>query len=444
MGAAEDIIAETVLATYDSLSPKYKPAKPTGEFFQWVPLSGIVAIKDDGSKPICLALGSGMKCLPVDQVAEAKGSVLHDWHAEVVALRAFNHLMLHECLELATSPSKLSSLVRQREADEISERDGPQLFAIRHGLQLHMYSSEAPCGDASMELLMEAQADPTPWPIDSLHPATKKLSGQLRGRESFAELGIVRRKPGADLAGRIMKCLEADLFIARADSPQTLSKSCSDKLALKQCTSLLSSCTSMLVHPANAYLTSLVLPQSQHVEQACDRSFGPNGRMKPITNQEWPGGYAFRPFNVRTTKQEFIYSRRNKPVTSQELRTSNLAAVYNARLQEALVVGRLQGRRKVDPKAASAICSTRMWKTALQVLAALGMPKLLQQMTGSSDIRGWKESAIFTDRQRVKSMVRSRALCNWIRNDGDCFEIVFPLATEPRLSASPPVKNAMA
>ncbi|KAL9005265.1 MAG: hypothetical protein Q9188_001933 [Gyalolechia gomerana] len=367
-----------------------------------------------------------MKCLPVDQVAEAKGSVLHDWHAEVVALRAFNHLLLHECLELVTSPSKTSSVIREREPSEISEREGLQPFSIRHGLQLHMYTSEAPCGDASMELLMEAQADPTPWPVDLLHSATKKLPGLLRGRESFAELGIVRRKPGADLAVYIKGYLEADVFIARADSPQTLSKSCSDKLALKQCTSLLSSCTSMLVQPANAYLTSLILPQSQHVEQACDRSFGPNGRMKPIVNQKWPGGYAFRPFNVRTTKHEFVYSRRSKPAASKELRTSNVAAVYNPRLQETLTVGRLQGWRKADPKAASAICSKRMWKTSLQVLAALGTPKLLQQMSGSSNIRRWKESAMFTDRQRVKSMVRSGALCNWIRNDGDDFEIVFP------------------
>lgn len=407
MGATEDAIAKTVLTTYGSLPAKYKPVKGNEEFFQWVPLGGIVATKDDGSKPTCLALGSGMKCLPVDSVAEANGSVLHDWHAEVVAIRAFNHLILHECLELATSPSKISSLVRRRAADEISEHGGSQPFSIYHDLQLHMYSSEAPCGDASMELVMEAQADPTPWPISATDSGTKDLPALLRGRESFAELGIVRRKP------------------ARADSPQSLSKSCSDKLAMKQCTSLLSSCTSMLVHPANAYLTSLILPESQYVERACHRSFGANGRMKPVKNQEWPGGYAFRPFHVRTTEHEFEYSRRSKPTISKELRTSPVSAAYNPRLEEALVGGRLQGRRKADPKAASAICSKKMWTVALQVLAALGTPKLLQQVSGSSNIRRWKDSAIFTDRQRVKSTVRNRALCNWIPNDGDDFEIVY-------------------
>ena len=141
-----------------------------------------------------------MKCLPINHVAEAKGCVLRDWHAETVAIRAFNQFLIQECLELATSPGTTSTVIRRREAHQLSAAEGLQPFAIHEDLQLHMYSSEAPCGDASMELLMEAQVDATPWPIDQLHPAKKKSSGLLRGRESFAELGIVRRKPGAILA----------------------------------------------------------------------------------------------------------------------------------------------------------------------------------------------------------------------------------------------------
>ncbi|KAL8863601.1 MAG: hypothetical protein Q9178_000282 [Gyalolechia marmorata] len=341
----------------------------------------------------------------MNQVAEAQGMILHDWHAEIVALRSFNQFLLHECLDLATSPTKLSPIIRRRESHEISESKGLQPFSILDDLELHMYSSEAPCGDASMEFLMEAQVDATPWPVDQLHPATKKLPGLLRGRESFAELGIVRRKP------------------ARADSPQTLSKSCSDKLALKQCTSMLSSFTSLLVNPANAYIKSLVLPKGQYSEHACQRSFGPKGRMKPVANHRWSGGYAFCPFKVRTTDHEFAFSRRSKPASSRELRTSNVAAVLNPYIQEALILGRLQGRQRFDPKAASAICSKRMWKTTLQVLAALGTPKLLQSISVSSRVQDWKKSVLFADRQRVKADVTAAALSGWIRNDGDDFEV---------------------
>ncbi|KAL8726350.1 MAG: hypothetical protein Q9166_006757 [cf. Caloplaca sp. 2 TL-2023] len=384
MDADANLIAKAVLGTYDLLASKYKPVKATEDFFQWVPLSGIVAVK-------------------INQVAEADGMVLHDWHAEVVALRAFNHFLLHECLELAASPSRISPIIRRREVSELSEYHGLQAFSIHDNVQLHMYSSEAPCGDASMELLMEAQVDATPWPIDQLHPATKKLPGLLRGRESFAELGIVRRKPGATLA--------------------TLSKSCSDKLALKQCTSLLSSCTSLLINPANAYLESLVLPKSQHTERACERCFGSGGRMKPVTKHRWSGGYAFKPFKVRATDHEFTYSRRSKPASSRELRTSNVAAVFNSHIQEALILGRLQGRKKFDPKGASAISSKRMWMATLQVLAALGTPRLLQQISESSRVKEWKQSALFADRRRVKADVTVEALKGWIRNDGDDFEV---------------------
>ncbi|KAL8671812.1 MAG: hypothetical protein Q9168_003696 [Polycauliona sp. 1 TL-2023] len=398
-----DGIASVVLEAYDALPSKYKPVKATDDHFQWVPLSGIVAVKSNDEQPQCLSLGTGMKCLPINQVAQANGSILHDWHAEIVAIRAFNHLLLHECIALASSPSTVSPLLRRREAHELSEANGQQLFSIHDDIQLHMYSSEAPCGDASMDLLMEAQVDATPWPVDQLHPATKKLPGLLRGRESFAELGIVRRKPGATLA--------------------TLSKSCSDKLALKQCTSLLSSCTSLLVNPGNAYLESLILPRSQCVEHACERCFGPKGRMKPVTSRQWPGGYAFHPLNVRATEHEFAYSRRSKPTTSRELRTSNIAAVWNAHMQEALIQGRLQGRQKLDPRGASAICSKRMWKTTLQVLAALGTPNLLQSITGNSRVQEWKQSPLLADRVQVKADVTAEALSGWIRNGGDDFEV---------------------
>lgn len=45
MDLEADYIATTVQNTYDALPAKYKPVKATEDFFQWVPLSGIVAVK---------------------------------------------------------------------------------------------------------------------------------------------------------------------------------------------------------------------------------------------------------------------------------------------------------------------------------------------------------------------------------------------------------------
>lgn len=135
-----------------------------------------------------------MKCLPAAKVAQARGTVLHDWHAEILTIRTFNNFLLHECLHLAQSPENQSSFVRRREIAELSIADGPQPFTIRENVKIHMYCSEAPCGDASMELIMDAQSDPTPWsiPLD-MEPEIQPAA--LKGRAFFSELGIVRRKP---------------------------------------------------------------------------------------------------------------------------------------------------------------------------------------------------------------------------------------------------------
>ena len=136
-----------------------------------------------------------MKCLPAAKVPLVKGLVLHDWHAEILAMRAFNRFLLDECYWLAAYPDKSSTVLRQREAHEISRTTGLQPFTVREHIKIHMYCSEAPCGDASMELVMEAQEDATPWvfvePVEGAEGSVQSLPG----REYFSELAIVRRKP---------------------------------------------------------------------------------------------------------------------------------------------------------------------------------------------------------------------------------------------------------
>jgi tRNA-specific adenosine deaminase 1 len=143
-----------------------------------------------------------MKCLPRSKIPDARGSVLHDCHAEIVALRAFNRYLIDECALLAPESTTISDVIEKRAADQIIERF-PQPFAIRSDVNIHMYCSEAPCGDVSMELIMQAQEDSTPW---ELPLSVSNVDGEdadrapleLKGRGYFSELGIVRRKPGTD------------------------------------------------------------------------------------------------------------------------------------------------------------------------------------------------------------------------------------------------------
>lgn len=344
-----------------------------------------------------------MKCLPRSRVASAKGNVLHDWHAEVLAIRAFNRFLVDECADLARkSLGSESAWVRWRE-HVMCEEEGwqGQPFALRDDVKIHMYCSEAPCGDASMELTMAAQEDATPW---ASTPPIEGKDGML-GRGHFDQLGVVRRKP------------------ARPDAPSTLSKSCSDKMALKQCTGLLSGVVSLLVHPGNVYLETVVLPQSQHVSEAVKRSFGQGGRMKELACEKvqdrWRSkGFAFRPFEVKTTRREFTFSKRGPHVTATSNVSSNLSAVYTPRLQEVLVNGVLQGRKQLDPKGASCASRKMLWRAVLDVALLVGLPALTSTL-GNRTYLEMKDSDMLKGRDGVKRDARDLALKGWIRNDGD-------------------------
>ncbi|CZT15690.1 related to tRNA-specific adenosine deaminase 1 [Ramularia collo-cygni] len=389
-----DDVARCVLDTFDILPAAYRPRQLPEGRREWVPLAGIV-------------LSRGMKCLPQSKISSANGNVLHDWHAEILAIRAFNRFLVDECADLARRGlGSETAWIRWRqnvEKDEVEDAAGwqGQPFALRDDVKIHMYCSEAPCGDASMELTMAEQEDATPW--TSTLP-TEEKDGML-GRGHFDQLGVVRRKP------------------ARPDAPATLSKSCSDKMALKQCTGLLSSVVSSLIHPGSSYLESVVLPESQCISQAVNRAFGKGGRMKELANEElqdrWRStGFAFRPFHVTTTKREFNFSRRGPQAAAVPNVSSNLSAVYTPTRREILVNGVLQGRKQLDPKGASCVSRRKMWMSVLDVALLVGLPALTSAL-GKRTYSEMKASGIFKGRKRVKMDARELSLKGWKRNEGD-------------------------
>lgn len=371
-----------------------------------------------------------MKCLPASKLAQAHGSVIHDWHAEILAVRAFNLFILEECRRLASDPAAESQYLRRRSQTDREASLLKHPFAWRNDVSLHMYCSEAPCGDASMELIMAAQEDASPWavPADVLAPPSPKgdvtdltVAGEpaanpvaLPGRAYFSHLGVVRRKP------------------ARADAPPTLSKSCSDKIALKQCTSLLCSLTSLLVMPSKSlYLASIVLPQSQFSAEACARAFSAQGRMsasaESSTGDSWTeSGYGFVGFEVVTTRKGFAFSKRAIDEQSGELEqgrlvASNLAVALtcNGSPQgEGLVGGVLQGRKQMDPKGASLVSRRKMWALAKQVASLAGLTEV-KALLESETYGAFKEGELLEARRAVKAEARRVSLRGWVRNEGD-------------------------
>ncbi|KAI1392568.1 adenosine deaminase/editase [Hypoxylon trugodes] len=441
MTVTADDIAALVLKHYDALPAKRKPVVRGNGLREWVPLAGIVAQgKDD--ELWCLSLTTGMKCLPTLKISQAQGNILHDWHAEVLAIRAFNRFVLDECKVLAEGG--FSEYLRWRTplGQQQDEAWHAQPFTWKQDITLHMYCSEAPCGDASMELIMASQEDATPWDLPpatlpNTDPNTASTLSTLPGRAYFSHLGIVRRKP------------------SRPDAPATLSKSCSDKLAQKQCTSLLASTTSLLVDPSHVYIHTLILPKSRYSESACRRAFSSEGRMRSLThpshNDEKRGGYTFRPFTVETTTLEFEFSQRSvagpadsssddKSIDEQENRTqtlvkiapSNISAAWTrTQPSEATLGGVLQGRKQsaADDKGASFASRRRMWEIAVEVADVLPfLPKGKLEDEGVKGIRralrsetygGIKDSVLLEPRRKAKEEARVEALKGWVRNLGD-------------------------
>ncbi|TRX89990.1 hypothetical protein FHL15_009091 [Xylaria flabelliformis] len=462
MTVKSDLIASLVQQEFDKLPAKRKPVVRDNGLREWVPLSGIVA--------------EGMKCLPSSKLSQARGNVLHDWHAEVLAIRAFNCFVLDECRALASGSKSSSPFIRHRNSIEINpspdcvgnkcdghEKEGSwhsQPFTWREDVLLHMYCSEAPCGDASMELTMASQADATPWAIPTSpsqglpsSPTSTLLEPEalLPGRAYFSQLGIVRRKP------------------SRGDAPPTLSKSCSDKLSLHQCTSLLSSVTSLLVSPEHAYISTLILPAAQYSALGCRRAFSDGqsrnereggdvglrqqqqqeARMAPLAAQtQGDGGYAFRPFSVETTDLEFVFSRRSPAsiltlspsrVPKTKITPSNISTAHTASNRtETTLNGVLQGRKAsaADIRGASFASRRQIWSLAVEVAGLLASDEPNQSIqTDKRDtlhirdalgVAGTgptyaqvKNCASLGPRRRAKEIARREALRGWVRNVGD-------------------------
>ncbi|KAL9124474.1 MAG: hypothetical protein Q9217_006201 [Psora testacea] len=404
MKTLEDRVVATVHAQFAKLPAKSKPRNViAGDVAEWVPLAGIAICKEDGSVQ-CVALGTGMKCIDIMKIGLANGNILHDSHAETLALRAFNHFLLNECHRLTLSKRAVSDVIQPKVGYECAPSSRQQPFTVREGVRIFMYCSEAPCGDASMELVMQAQKDTTPWPVTQRSLGDEQHGATLLGRGSFSELGVVRRKP------------------ARADAITSLSKSCSDKLAMKQCTSFLSGLASLLISPENAFLDTLILPKDQYASEACERAFGPTGRMAPVSGKDRPSGYAFLPFTVASTDHDLYISRKSALNKSDTIKGSNVSAVWTPYAQETLINGVLQGRKQGDPKGASMLSRRKLAELTCTVAASCRIPEV-EDVALCNSYRAIKNSLRLSGRRLVKGDVTKEALEGWVKNVEDDFNM---------------------
>lgn len=314
---------------------------------------------------------------------------------------------------------------------------------------------------------MAAQEDPTPWelppPAPAPSPSERGLNNAsnnetqdalLVGRAHFSLLGVVRRKP------------------ARMDAESTRSKSCSDKLALRQVSSLLSCETSLLVAPTeNAYLAGVILPEEEISRVACERAFGAAGRMQALNGRGWPAtthheeryGYRFHPFQILSipigqitslypfTKPPPCPAGEKDKTTKSKSKPGNVSAIWtlapshasplpdhnpkslpklcgsNTGLYETVINGVKQGNRASAPLArgASALSRARLWGLLRDVVGldsreGGGLWSGVLQASTYDGFKGASEDMEGLFKARGQAIKDAReVLKGWIPNSGD-------------------------
>jgi tRNA-specific adenosine deaminase 1 len=158
-------------------------------------------------------------------------------------------------------------------------------------------------------------------------------------------------------------------FQGRGDSPRTLSKSCSDKLALVSCTSLLNSLLSSIIDPSSCYLDYLIVPQSAYHEAGFRRAFVE--RLKSIPHDTWPHRFRIQPIQTLTTTYLIPPSLTPpKHVSQMAFPTALTSVIYVKNRPTEVMLGGVRMGSQFPPngRGASYLCRARMGQDFFHVI----------------------------------------------------------------------------
>lgn len=242
---------------------------------------------------------------------------------------------------------------------------------------------------------------------------SRYAGSHLQGRGYFSELGVVRRKP------------------ARGDAEVSWSKSCSDKLAVRECLGVLNATVDALIE--TVWLQSLVLPLGKGDENAMKRAFGKDGRLSDLQGRQMPGHYNFRPFGVEilpTGSPQFPFA---KP-KNERSKAGNVTSIWivgragkGTEASEVLINGVKQGWRQnsEDFRKASVVCRENVWRKGRKVVEFLrgldGYEMIAEDLQRLLSLRSYAElkgSLLQSRRAHAKKLVID-ILGHWYPNRGD-------------------------
>jgi len=195
-----DQISALVLDKFTELS-----AELTSEYSRRKVLAGVVMTSSAGSKVICVTTGT--KCISGEYLSDS-GTTVNDCHAEVLARRCLCRFLYLQ----------IQQFVIGGESVFIPSESGSG-FALKPGVEFHLYISSAPCGDARVFSPHEASGTDQQAAGDK-HP-NRMARGQLRTKIESGEgtIPVQSSDAGVQTWDGIML------------GERLLTMSCSDKLA---------------------------------------------------------------------------------------------------------------------------------------------------------------------------------------------------------------------
>jgi hypothetical protein len=335
-----------VIDKFNSLPKKYKP-QPT----QFTVIAGAV-YRD---KVVALATGvkvnSPTRTGTVNSLTRAPGSLgagtsptdstgagtsfeLHDLHAEVLLRRALVQICLADCISILNGKPEDTIIVTSLPVDspraDVPPVDTMDIPEGKGTFNLHWVISQAPCGDASMEMIDSTQSHQQSYNNQlkrrnylNSHNSDgidNTIGRVKRGRLDYSALGIARTKPG------------------RMDAPMCLSMSCSDKLLKWLNLGLEGSILNSLGIKLN--IASLTIGDLFH-KPALQRAFGERINL---------------PVNIPIIKSSLIFPYRKVPHT----KPADKCTVWTPRFTEIIVNGKLQS-------GPSLLCRHSLWDLYLKI-----------------------------------------------------------------------------